>query len=135
MIATTLQTPLAADRRGTLATLNNPWAIVEQSLRAIVSTRQGERVMLPDYGIPDFAFSVLDAGFAARVAYFVEQQILRYEPLVATVRVTGGAVVDGTHFTPDLLADAHRAAISINYTVHGDNAPRNLVFPLWQLGE
>ncbi len=53
-----LSFPLRADRRGTLTTTNDRQRIVEESILSILETRQGERSMLPDYGIPDFVFSV-----------------------------------------------------------------------------
>src|SRR5215470_8860233 len=96
----TLSHPVRPDQRGALAVLSGRAEIVEESIRAIVETCQGERVMLPDYGIPDFVFSVMDAGFTARVAYFVERQILRYEPLVATARARVGFLDDGDRFVP-----------------------------------
>ena len=86
----TLSHPIRPDSRGTLATVNKKSDIIRESIMAIIETRQGERVMLPDYGIPDFVFDVMDAGFTARLAYFVEQQILKYEPLVASARVMIG---------------------------------------------
>lgn len=116
-----LQLPFRPDARGTLAVTAERDKIVEQSVRSIVSTRQGERVMVYDYGIPDFVFDVIDAGFAARLAYFIEQQVQRYEPLVERIKVR----VEG--------ADAQRANVSINFTVRGSNVPRNLVFPVWEL--
>lgn len=127
-----LKLPIQADRRGTMATISDRAAIVAQSIASIVETRQGERVMLPDYGIPDFVFSIMDAGFTARLAFFLQQQILRYEPLVDSVTVTAGTVVGGL-FTGGLAADQQSAAVNISYTVRGSNTPLNLVYPTWQL--
>jgi phage baseplate assembly protein W len=123
--------PFRADRRGTLATLSDRAAIVEQSIIAILETRQGERVMMPDYGIPDFVFDVADAGFAARFAYFAEQQIKNYEPLVDNVRVRAGALAQDLFIAG--VGDDGRVAVEVSYTVRGSSVPRNLVFPLWQL--
>ena len=88
--------------------------------------------MLPDYGIPDYVFSVADAGFVPRVAYFLRQQILKYEPLVESVRVLPGTL-DGDAFTPGFSLDHGRVAIQVEFTVRGSNVPRNLTFPGWQL--
>lgn len=114
--------PVAADNRGTLATISDRAAIIEQSIASIIETRQGECVMLPDYGIPDFVFAVMDAGFAARLAYFVEQQIRKYEPLAGWVKVT-----------VQNAGDRQQAALRVAYTERGSNTPRNLTFPLWEL--
>ena len=127
-----LSFPIRPDRRGTLATTANRQQIIEESIRSIIETRQGERVMVPDYGLPDFIFEVMDAGFAARVAYFVERQIKRYEPLVDRVKVRAGAV-EGDRFADAVAADAQRAAIRVEYTERGSNVPRSLVYPIWRL--
>lgn len=89
--------------------------------------------MLPDYGIPDFVFDVMDAGFTARVAYFVELQIRQYEPLVDRVQAMVGYVTDDGAFTPGFVEQQQVAAFSIEYTERGANTPRNLVFPTWGL--
>lgn len=128
----TLSHPIEADRRGTLRTIASKREIIEQSIRAIMETRQGERVMLPDYGMPDFIFSVMDAGFGARLAYFIEQQIRKYEPLVDLVLGRIGFLIND-EFTPGWIDDHQMAAIEIVYTERGSNTPRNLVFPTWQL--
>lgn len=125
-----LSHPFRADVRGTLATIATREEIVAESVRAIVETRQGERVMVPDYGIPDFVFSVVDFGFAARLAYFVERQILAYEPLVAKVKVAAGELT-GEGFVEGLAQG--RVALSLQYWLRGSNTPRSLVFPVWQL--
>ena len=78
--------------------------------------------MLPDYGISDYIFSVQDFGFATRIAFFLQEQILRYVPLVATVTAKNTVDEDG------------RAVVALQYTEVGEiNAPKNLVFPVWQL--
>jgi phage baseplate assembly protein W len=125
-----LSHPIRPDVRGTLATIDSREAIVAESIRAIVETRQGERVMVPDYGIPDFVFDVVDFGFAARLAYFVERQIRRYEPLVDRVKVLAGEMTDDG-FLAGLAVG--KVALDIRYTIAGSNVPRNLVFPIWQL--
>lgn len=127
-----LSHPFRADVRGTLKTTAQREAIAAESIQAILETRKGERVMVPDYGIDDFVFSVIDSGFAARLAYELRTQILRYEPLVQRVGVKAGALVDD-QFTVGVNTDASRAAVSVNYTVRGSNVVRNLVFPIWQL--
>lgn len=129
----TLSHPVRPDQRGTLAVVSRRSSIIEESIRAIVETRQGERVMLPDYGIPDFVFEVMDAGFTARVAYFVEQQIRRYEPLVDQVRTMVGYMVNDETFIPGFVENQQVAAVAVEYTERGLNTPFNLVFPTWQL--
>jgi phage baseplate assembly protein W len=127
-----LSFPIEADARGTFKTISDIREIVKQSIIAIIETRQGERVMVPDYGIPDFVFSVMDSGFAARLAYFVAQQIGRYEPLATRVSVVGGTQQGGT-FIPNTMAAAQQACIQITYQIAGTAGQQNLVYPVWQL--
>src|SRR6266567_666987 len=114
----TLSHPIRSDRRGTLATIDSREAIVAESIRSIIETRQGERVMVPEYGIPDFVFSVVNFAFGARLGYFVEQQIKNYEPLVDKVTIKPGEMTDDGFITG--LAQG-RVALSVTYTIRGSN--------------
>ena len=117
----TFSFPFRADQRGTTATIANRGDIIAQAIADIIETRQGERVMMPDYGIPDFVFAVQDFSFAPRLAVYLEEQILRYVPLVKSVKVKAATDNDG------------RAVVTLQYTEVGEiNAPRNLVFPVWK---
>ncbi len=127
-----LSFPFRPDVRGTLATTNNKSQIIEESIRSIVETRQFERKMLPNYGLPEFVFEVMDAGFTARIAFFIEEQIRRYEPLVEDVTARIGALFD-EEFIAGFFEDQQIAAVSIEYKERGSNTSRNLVFPTWQL--
>lgn len=126
--------PFRVDVRGTFASTGNKTRIVEQSIASILETRQGERVMLPDYGIPDFVFQVVDAGFSARLAFFLEGQIRKYEPLVQDVKATIGFIrAEDEQFIAGFVEDQQKAAILVTYRERGQNTPRNLVFPTWRL--
>lgn len=119
----TIGFPFRADNRGSLAIVADKSTVVVEAIADILETRQGERVMLPDYGIPDFVFSVQDFSFAARLAFHLEEQIVKYVPLVQSVRVKSSTDEEG------------RAIVDLAYTEVGSiNAPRNLVFPIWQYG-
>jgi len=127
-----LSYPVRFDDRGTLATVSDRRRLIAESVKAILETRQGERVMMPDYGIPDYAFAIRGGGFAASIAYFLRQQILKYEPLVSDVQVEDGFIVEDV-FIAGMTTDEHSAAVSLEITERGANSPFNLVFPLWEL--
>jgi phage baseplate assembly protein W len=116
-----LSFPIRPDRRGTLATTSDPVEIVAQAIRDIIQTRPGERVMLPDYGVADLTFAVVDAAFKHTLEYKLEQQIFDYIPGVESLDVT----VD--------ISDGSRVEVIVNFSVLGSNKPGNLVFPIWQL--
>lgn len=114
--------PFRTDARGSVATTVSRSEITAQAIADIIETRQGERVMLPGYGLPDFVFAVQDFGFAARIAFHLEQQVLRYVPLVKSITAKAETDEDG------------RAVVSVQYIEVGEiNAPKNLVFPVWRL--
>jgi len=123
--------PIQPDQRGTTATTADRAKMVAQSIASFLMTRQGERVMLPDYGLRDFVFSVMDAGFATRLAFDVAR-VRNYEPLIDKLRVRVGVLLDDV-FRPGFFADQQRAAVSVEYTVRGSNTPHNLVYPTWEL--
>jgi phage baseplate assembly protein W len=122
--------PIQPDQRGTTATVSDRVEMVRQSITAIIETRQGERVMVPEYGIPDVVFSVIGIGLAASLAYHVKRQIRKYEPLVDALRVRVGSMIDG-RFVPG-VGDEQRIMLFVEFTVRGSNTPFNLVFPTWE---
>lgn len=118
----TIDFPFRVDARGTCVTTAKRDEIIAQSIRDVLETRRGERVMLPDYGIPDFVFSVVNFSFATRLAFILQEQIKRYVPLVKNVRVRSATDDEG------------RAVVNISYEEVGRvQAPRNLVYPVWRL--
>lgn len=118
----TISFPFRVDARGTLVTTDERGIVVAQAIADIIETRRGERVMMPDYGIDDYVFAVQNFSFAARLAFHLEEQIVRYVPLVRSVSCTATEDENG------------RANIEVRYTEVGAiDAPRNLVFPIWQL--
>jgi phage baseplate assembly protein W len=117
-----LSFPFRADSSGGLVSTSDRSQVIAEAIIDVLETRQGERVMIPDYGIPDFVFAVMDAGFLQRLAYYLELQITSYVPLVSGVTLSSS------------LDDEGRAVIDLQYTEVGAiNAPRNLVFPVWRL--
>jgi len=120
----TISFPFRTDARGTLVTTADRYEVISQAITDIIETRRGERVMMPDYGIPDFAFAVQNFSFAARLAFLLDQQIKRYVPLVKSVRVKSAKDEEG------------RATLELSYVGVGSvNAPKNLVYPIWRLSD
>jgi len=130
-----LSFPFRADARGTLATVSDPAEMAEQFLRDLIETRQGERVMLPNYGMPDYIFAVMGAGFTVQLAAALEEQVRDYLPMIEKVEVSAGELGDGGMFNPGFTLDPHSAAINVSYWIRGDNIERNLVYPTFQLRE
>lgn len=114
--------PLRVDSTGGIGLVRSETEI-EESIRLILGTAFGERPMRPDFGcgMHDHVFDSLDATTAGRVAYEVQASLMRWEP---RIDVTGVAVDYDQNRQATLYID-------IDYTVRGDNDPRNLVFPFY----
>ena len=130
----TISFPFRVGARGAMVTVGNDDDIITQSIFDVLETRQGERVMLPTYGLPDVLFDVLDATFAARLAFFVETQIGNYIAAIESVAADAGNVYQD-RFVPSAMPSTHTAAIRVRWTKRGFGVPQELIFPTWRLLE
>jgi phage baseplate assembly protein W len=114
--------PLRTDATGSIALVNGEREVVE-SIRLILATAPGERPMRPEFGcaIHDLVFAPADAATAGQIAYEVRVSLERWEPRVEVADV----IVRFDH------ADRGMLLIEIQYTLRGNNDPRNLVFPFY----
>ncbi|NLX10727.1 MAG: GPW/gp25 family protein [Chloroflexi bacterium] len=96
---------------------------IRQSIRIILGTNPGERVMRPDFaaGLNDFLFEPLNATTLARIGQRVRDALIDWEPRidVLDVRVTADRVQRSL-----VLIDVH-------YRVRATNNPFNLVYPFY----
>lgn len=105
---------------GTLAVVRTAEDIAREALVDVIETRPGEEVMLPEYGLRDYVFAPLNAGFARRFAINLRQQVDDYIPDVELLDVS----VE--------VGDAGKVGAFVRYRLRG-GTPRDLVYPLWQL--
>lgn len=96
---------------------------IKQAIRLILMTRQGERVMRPDFGcrIYDFAFGTTDYTSLSRMRHAVEEALKLWEPRITDVEAEV-SVVNG---------ESGLLQIKIAYRVRSTNNPYNLVFPFY----
>lgn len=127
----TLSFPIRADVRGTVANALSDDDIIVQSILDLLETRQGERKMLPNYGLPDVLFDALDATFAPRLAFFIEEQIFNYIPAIQSVSAIAGTI-NNDRFESGLASSPHKAAIRILWTKRGELVPQELIYPTWK---
>lgn len=96
---------------------------IEQSIRLVLGTAPGERVMRPEFGcsVHDHVFATLDAATVAMVESSVEEALVRWEPRIEVQDVTAsrGGVAGG-----DLT-------VAIAYRVVSTNSEFNLVYPFY----
>ena len=96
---------------------------IKQAIRLILMTRQGERVMRPEFGcrIYDFAFGTTDYTSLSRMKHAVEEALKLWESRITDVEAEV-IVADG---------EAGLLQIKISYRVRSTNNPYNLVFPFY----
>ena len=94
---------------------------ISQSLRALLTTNVGERLMQPEYGcgLARLLFEPIDQRTIAKIRNSVTDAILLYEPRVKLVNV-------------DVFQDQNDTGllnINIEYMVKTTNSRFNLVYP------
>ena len=96
---------------------------IRESLFILLSTAQGERVMVPTYGcdLHRYVFAELTTGMMTEIRDTVMTAILRWEPRIDVIAVSVTADAD----EPALVR------IGIDYRVRRTNVRSNLVFPFY----
>lgn len=98
---------------------------IGESLRILLSTRPGERVMQPDYGcgLHTMVFESLDESTVTELKDLIERAVLFYEPRITleSIDVSAEDELEG------------RLKIQLNYTVRKTNTRSNIVYPFYYL--
>jgi len=107
---------------GQVATVEAEHDIVE-SLRILMETRPGERVMQPTYGcrLHDLVFEPMTAETEAEIEVAISRAILFFEPRIVLAAVT----VQADDWPEGTLR------IRLDYRVRATNARHNRVFPFY----
>jgi phage baseplate assembly protein W len=118
--------PVGLDLRGRVA-LTSGYEAIERSIRLILQTVRGERVMRPQFGsdLHLLVFAENNATTAGLADFYVRRALARWEPRIE--------VEDVTASWPD--ADRGAMTIDITYRVKATNDRRNLVFPFYAIPE
>ena len=99
-------------------------ADIASSLKVLLATAQGERVMLPQYGcnMEELVFEGLDTRMKTLMADKVESAVLYHEPRVEleSVRLDESRELEGV------------VLIEIRYRVKSTNSRFNFVFPYYK---
>jgi phage baseplate assembly protein W len=115
--------PVAPDARGEVA-LAEYERDVQEAVRIILGTAQGERVMRPDFGagLETLVFEPMNTTTIALVRHRVEQALITWEPRIDNVTV-------------EVRAEPTRGRLSIDvrYRVRATNTFYNLVYPFYLL--
>lgn len=94
---------------------------IRQSIRIILATAKGERVMRPDFGcgIHELVFAAVSTQLIARLRREVEEALRIHEPRIEVMRV--GVSTD--------RLSAGRLDVAIDFRVVATNQPDNIVYP------
>ena len=96
---------------------------IAESIRIILGTSKGERVMRPDFGcgIHDLVFAAISETTRTEIEETVRSALAEFEPRidVTAVSVSRGQHLDG------------RLDVSIDYVVRGTNNQLNIVYPFY----
>lgn len=97
---------------------------IDASIRMILSTIPGERVMRPEFGCRMWSliFAPLTAGTLGQIEQYVREALDRWEPRIDLDRVV--AVAD---------QDSAEVKIELDYRLRSTNDVRNLVFPFYTI--
>jgi phage baseplate assembly protein W len=98
---------------------------IRESLRILLSTRPGERVMQPSYGcgLQAMVFEIINESTITEIKDIIERAVLFFEP-----RIT---LEDIDVSTDDLLEG--KLNIQLNYSVRKTNTRSNMVYPFYHL--
>lgn len=117
--------PLAVNE--TKITCSEGEELIRESIRIILGTAKGERVMRPEFGcgINELAFAPNDTATATLVEFYVKEALLRWEPRIEVFNVK---------VTPD-LEEPNQLKINIEYRIKTSNTRTNLVYPFYLASE
>ena len=114
--------PLGVDHTGAIA-LTRPGGDLEDSIRVVLLTAPGERLMRPQFGcrIWDLMFEPVNANLLGLISQAVRDALAQWEPRIEVEDVTP---VQDTE-------SSGTVQITIAYRVRATNDRRNLVYPFY----
>ena len=114
--------PLEVDHRGAIRLTQGPEDL-DRSIRVVLLTAPGERVMRPQFGcrIWDLLFEPVNANLLGLIAEAVRDALAQWEPRVEVEDVAPVQDAD----------DGGLVRIAIRYRVRATNDRRNLVYPFY----
>ncbi len=97
---------------------------IRSSLEILLSTRPGERVMLPDYGcnLDELLFEPLTTTMKTYMKDLIQTAILYHEPRIEVNKIE----------LVDTGESAGRILITVDYNIRATNSRFNYVFPFYR---
>jgi uncharacterized protein len=124
--------PVVPDATGALSYVSED-ASVEQSLRVLLLTARGERVMRPDFGTeaPRMVFLAGSVKNLRLLETTIRNAIRDWEPRVEVLDLRAELDRDPERPGDPSANDETRAIVSLSYRVVQSNSKLNLVFPFY----
>lgn len=96
---------------------------IQESLRILLATSRGERVMRPQYGLGlhEHVFDLSDETSLGDLRSKIEDAVLHFEPRI---------VVEEIYFDTSTLADGYLSVL-MQYWIPAINSRSNIVFPFY----
>ncbi|MBL4605337.1 MAG: GPW/gp25 family protein [Flavobacteriaceae bacterium] len=97
---------------------------IESSLHILLTTRLGERVMLPEYGcnLEELLFEGLNRTLITYVVELIKTAILYHEPRIDVLKID---ISETDPLEGKLI-------VEIDYRIRATNSRRNMVFPFYR---
>ncbi|OJU27529.1 MAG: hypothetical protein BGN92_14130 [Sphingobacteriales bacterium 41-5] len=97
---------------------------IENSLRILLTTTVGERIMQPRYGcnMEDYLFESLDTGTKTRIIDRIKTAILFFEPRIDAKKIELNTM---NELEGEII-------VEIEYTIPATNSRYNFVFPFYR---
>jgi phage baseplate assembly protein W len=114
--------PVQVDASGSIA-LSEFEEDVRESIRLVLLTGKGERVMRPGFGagLHDFVFEVMSSTTLGALQAAVHNALTEWEPRIQVL---------GVQVKPD-SGEVGRLLVDLDYRVRATNSRFNLVFPFY----
>ncbi|MDR1932185.1 MAG: GPW/gp25 family protein [Spirochaetales bacterium] len=114
--------PVGPDPRGEVE-MSGYEKSVEQSIRIILGTTPGERLMRPDFGcrINEIVFAPNSHRSVSLAEYYVREALVRWEPRIIVDEVKGESDA----------SDPVRVNVRIRYEIRSVNTFFNMVYPFY----
>lgn len=99
-------------------------ADIKSSLEILLSTRLGERIMVPGYGcnLDELLFKPLNLTLKTFVVDLIKTAILYHEPRIDVSKID----IDPTNELEGVLL------VNIDYTIRTTNSRKNMVYPFYK---
>ncbi|WP_300665478.1 GPW/gp25 family protein [Fluviicola sp.] len=116
--------PPSFDKTSRFVRMSSDEKDIMESLQVLLSTRPGERIMLPGYGcsLETLLFESINLTLTTQITEIIRTSILYYEPRIDLENVTLDEqyILDG------------RIDITLDYRIRTTNSRQNMVYPFYR---